>query len=77
MGHLELVKALVKYGSVVNAGGGEQGLTALHWAAHKEMREVALYLIEKGGDVTAGDKVGRTPLSMASPELAEQMKGEN
>lgn len=76
MGHLELVQALVKHGGVVNAQGGEQGLSPLHWAAHTEMEQVALYLIEKGGDVTAKDKTGRTPLSMASPELAAKMRGE-
>ena len=76
MGHLELVKALVKHDSVVNATGGEQGLTPLHWAAHKEMEEVALYLIQRGADVMAKDKTGRTPLSMAAPGLAAKMRGE-
>ena len=75
MGHIELVKLLVKHGSEVMAQGGEQGITALHWAAHKEMGEVALYLIESGGDVMAKDRMGRTPLSMATAELATKMKG--
>ena len=75
MGHGELVRALVKHGGLVNAPAGEQGLTALHWAAHKEMKEIALYLIENGGDVLAKDKMGRTPLSMATCELAVKMQG--
>ncbi len=75
MGHSELVQALVKHGGLVNANAGEQGLTALHWTAHKEMKEDSLYLIENGADVLAKDKVGRTPLSMATCELAEKMRG--
>ena len=75
MGQMELVRALVKKGSEVNTGGGEQGITALHWAAFKEREDVALFLIESGGDVMARDKVGRTPLSMAAPELATKMRG--
>lgn len=48
----------------------------LHWAAHKENVEVALFLIENGADVLKTDGEGRTPLSMASPELADKMIGE-
>ena len=75
MGHGELVRALVKHGSLVNVPAGEQGLTALHLAAHTEMKEVALYLIENGADVLAKDKMERTPLSMATCELAKKMRG--
>ena len=75
MGHSELVRALVRQGSHVNTPAGQQGLTALHMAAHTEMKEIALFLIESGGDVLAKDKEGRTPLSMATAELAEKMKG--
>lgn len=74
MGRLELVKTLFKHGSSVNAEGGEQDITPLHWAAHMEVEEVALYLIENGADVMARDKEGRTPLSMATPELAGKMR---
>ncbi len=73
---MELVSALVKYGSKVNAHGGDQDITPLHWAAYKEMEDIALFLIERGGDVSIKDKVGRTPLSMAAPELAVKMRGE-
>lgn len=76
MAHMELVRALVRHGSDLNAQTGEQGLTALHWAAHEEMEELVLYLIENGASVTTEDKVQRTPLSMASPELALKMRGE-
>ena len=72
-GHLELVKALVRKGANVTTLGAAQNIGALHWAAHKENAEVAIFLIENGADVTQTDKEGRTPLSMASPELATRM----
>ena len=71
-----MVRVLVKHGSLVKAQGGKQGITALHWAAHKEMEDIALFLIKNGADVTAQDCEGRTPLSMATPELATKMRGE-
>ena len=75
-GNVDLVKALVKAGANVNHLGGTQNLGPLHWAAHKEYTEVALFLIEHKGDILLEDKEGRTPLSMASPALAEKMIGE-
>ena len=75
-GLLELVKALTKKGADVNSLGASQGISALHWAAHKEHEDVALFLIENGGDISLLDKEGRTPLSMASPELVTKMIGE-
>ena len=74
-GFLELVKALTKKGADVNSLGASQGISALHWAAHKEHEDVALFLIENGGDISLLDKEGRTPLSMASPELVTKMIG--
>ena len=56
--------------------GAQQNVGPLHWAAHKEMEAIALFLIEHGGDVMLADKEGRTPLSMASPELASKMLSE-
>lgn len=72
-GHLELTKALVRKGANVNSVGATQGISALHWAAHKEHEEIAAFLIENGGNIMLQDKEGRTPLSMASPELATKM----
>ena len=60
----------------MNSLGASQGISALHWAAHKEHEDVALFLIENGGDISLLDKEGRTPLSMASPELVTKMIGE-
>lgn len=56
--------------------GAYQNIGPLHWAAHKEHVEIALFLIENGADLLKEDKEGRTPLSMASPELADKMIGE-
>lgn len=76
LGQMEVVRALVQQGGAVNAPGGGQGITALHWAAFKEMEELAIFLIESGGDVTAVDTNGRMPLAMASAQLQKKMKGE-
>ena len=75
-GNSELVKALVRAKAEVNKVGGSQRIGPLHWAAHKEYSEVALFLIEHGGDVLLKDGEGRTPLSMASLVLAEKMIGQ-
>ena len=75
-GDNELVKALVRAGADVNQVGGSQQIGPLHWAAHKEYSEVALFLIEHGGDLLLKDGEGRTPLSMASLVLAEKMIGQ-
>ena len=74
-GQMELVRALVKSGSHVNAPGGGQGITALHWAAFKEMEALVIFLIENGANVEAVDKNGRTPLAMVSEKLQLKMKG--
>ena len=74
-GHLELVKALVRYGAVVDQLGAPQKIGPLHWAAHKEHVEIAVFLIENGANLLKVDREGRTPLSMASPELADKMIG--
>ena len=69
------MRALVRKGGNVNCQGASQSIGPLHWAAHKEHEEIALFLIENGSDVMLQDKEGRTPLSMASPELATKMIG--
>ena len=60
----------------MNKLGAPQRIGPLHWAAHKEHVEIALLLIENGADLLKEDGEGRTPLSMASPELADKMIGE-
>ena len=74
-GNEELVRSLVKSGASVNQVGGTQKIGPLHWAAHKELVDIAVLLIENEGDILLKDNEGRTPLSMASPALAEKMIG--
>lgn len=73
--NLKLTEVLVKAGANVNACGAKQNISPLHWAAHKENVEMALFLINNRADILQADKEGRTPISMASPALAEQMIG--
>lgn len=65
----------MKAGASVNVCGAKQKISPLHWAAHKENDKMALFLIRNGADVLLADNEGRTPISMASPALAEQMIG--
>ena len=66
----------MRYGGEVDKLGATQNIGPLHWAAHKEHVEIAMFLIENGADVLKEDGEGRNPLSMASPELADKMIGE-
>lgn len=72
-GHLELAKGLIKNKAAVNFQGAQQNIAPLHWAAHKEREDIALLLIKHGADILLKDKEGRTPLSMAAPNLAAKM----
>ena len=74
-GNQDIVRALVKSGAYVNQVGGTQKIGPLHWAAHKELVDIAVLLVENGADILLKDGEGRTPLSMASPALAEKMIG--
>ncbi len=63
---IEAVRALLGEGADVNAGQGD-GMTALHWAAFRDDREIARLLIEAEADVDAWTRVGDiTPLRLAS-----------
>lgn len=65
----------MKAGADVNARGAKQDISPLHWAAHKENDKMAMFLIQHGANILLADNEGRTPISMASPVLAEQMIG--
>ena len=47
-GHVELLELLANSGGQVNAAGS--GTTPLYWAAAREHKEAALYLISRGAD---------------------------
>lgn len=74
-GNIELVRVLLRHNARVNVTGAAQQIAPLHWAAHKEFTDIALHLIENGADIQLRDKEGRTPLGLASPELASKMIG--
>jgi len=59
------VQALLKKGTDVNATQID-GMTALHWAAHKGDLQTAELLIRAGANVKAVNKYGVTPLSSAA-----------
>ncbi|MGH9374095.1 MAG: ankyrin repeat domain-containing protein [Vicinamibacterales bacterium] len=58
------VRALLKEGVGVDAAQVD-GMTALHWAAYHDDREMSELLLGAGGDVRAANRYGVTPLSLA------------
>ena len=58
------VERLVAEGVDVDQPQGD-GATALHWAAHRDLPDVAELLIGAGADVDAADDHGMTPLALA------------
>ena len=55
---------LLGQGVDVNAPQAD-GMTALHWAAHRDDLRTAKHLLTKGADVRASNRYGVTPLSLA------------
>ena len=74
-GKVSLVRELLRKKADPNCRGAAQLIAPLHWAAHKENVDIALLLIEYGGDIQLKDKEGRTPLTLASPDLSAKMIG--
>jgi ankyrin repeat protein len=58
------IRALVKGHADVNAAQVD-GMTALHWAAYHDDREVVELLVKSGANVKAASRYGVTPLSLA------------
>ena len=63
-GETSSILALLDQGSDINATQAD-GMTALHWAAHRDDLEAAERLVEKGADVQAANRYSVTPLSLA------------
>jgi ankyrin repeat protein len=62
------VQALLKQGADVNGAQGD-GMTALHWAAAHDDRDLATLLIRGGASPAAVTRIGRyTPLHIAAKE---------
>src|SRR5437016_567600 len=59
------VRVLLQQGAGVNATMPD-GTTALHWAVRSEDLEIADMLIRAGADVKVADRLGVTPIYLAS-----------
>ncbi len=68
------IERLLADGADVNAPHGD-GATALHWAAHRDLADVAALLIRAGAGVDATDDHGVTPLALACLNASEAMVG--
>lgn len=65
VGHIEIARALLARGAVVDAKNGD-GVTPLMYAVALGQVEVAGLLLEAGANVTAKNNAGRTPLMAAA-----------
>ncbi len=63
-GDVAAVTDLLDGGADVNEPRSD-GATALHWAVHGDLPDLAAVLIEAGADVSARNRFGVTPLSLA------------
>ena len=68
------IERLLADGVDVNAPHGD-GATALHWAAHRDLADVAALLLRHGAGVDAADDHGVTPLALACLNASESMVG--
>lgn len=66
-GNLEVVKALVDKGVVLNQKN-KSGRTPIWVAAEKGHLDVVRYLVDKGADPNEADNIGQTPIWVAARE---------
>ena len=62
---LDLVRALLGLSADVDAQAID-GMTALHWAVHRDALEMTELLLEWGADVRAANRYGVAPLALAA-----------
>jgi uncharacterized protein len=67
---LETAKFLIEQGVDVNAAG-QFGWTALHAATYQGLNDVIEFLVSKGANIDAFDKLGQTPLSISLSVLTK------
>lgn len=63
---VSICRYLLEQGASVNALGGEQWSTALHWAASKGHLNTMALLVSFGADLAIRDQPGYTPLHLAA-----------
>jgi ankyrin repeat protein len=65
-GNLSQVKTLLKYGANITCYDPEFGGSPLHWACAEGHTKVAELLMDRGANINALNKEGRTPLIIAA-----------
>lgn len=55
---------LEEHPELINRGDPQNGMTPLHWAAAFLLQPRAIWLLDRGADVNARNKVGNTPLDI-------------
>ncbi len=66
------VRTLLRQSGDVNAPQ-KDGMTALHWAAHRDDVEMARLLLRRGADFRATNRTGTTPLYLAAVNGSAEM----
>ena len=64
-GYVEVVRVLVANKIEVDAAANRYNKTGLHYAARHGRKEIATLLLDKGANVNAVDRSGRTPVDIA------------
>lgn len=74
---INIVKILIKFGAKVNQCTTEEGITALHMAAHRGYEEITRMLLINGADINAKTKKGRyvPQFSKYHREVADMPRG--
>jgi ankyrin len=66
------VRATLRQASDVNATQAD-GMTALHWAVHRDNLEIANMLLKAGADPGASNRTGATPMYLATVNANDAM----
>jgi len=72
-GQVEAVQFLLDAGAEVNVGHAIVRASPLQYAAMEDERETAILLLDRGANVNATDRAGRTPLTWATTKSHSEM----
>ena len=64
-GYFEIVQYLVENGADINVRGGDENDTPLIWAVYNERNNISKFLVDKGANINARDKHGKSALNYA------------